>query len=261
MCNVSWLYYDIDLILSHSATTTEEAKITEHCCWPPSKVTSIDGTKNGFNALFTQTKSQKLLLSVASSNTQNKIHTQNKGNPTTSLTLNLVTTAIPVLPSVHQPKHNFEKWYLIAIGGATGGIVLTLVILSSLIVVVFKMKVKYSSKSMIKNAEHVEDDCTDAEMGLRPQLTGYCGASLSPRVLNSCLKGRLEVPFSALDLQDKLGKGAFGTVYTAKLQNLSYPHRQPKPCIVKILKGREVTWFFSLFLLVFPLYYFSMSIS
>ena len=188
-----------------------------------------------------QTKSQVLLSSVASPNIHSQSHIQSKGNCTAPLTVNLVTTATPVSPSVHQPTHNFEKWYVLAIGGATGGIVLTLIILSSLIVVVCKMsRMKYSSNSTIKHVEHGEGDCnTDTEMGLRPQQTGYCGASLSPRVLNSCLKGRLEVPFSALDLQDKLGMGTFGTVYKAELRNLSYPHRQPKPCVVKILKGRE----------------------
>ena len=245
----TWFHDNIIIpILSNSDTAVEETKITEHCCWPQSTVTGIDGTKNGFYALLMQTKSQILLSSVASPNTQSKIHTQSKGNPTTSLTVNLVTTATPVLPSVHQPNHNFENWYLIAMGGVIGGIFLALIILSALIVTVCKMskikdaKLKYSSSSTTNHAENVKDDrSTDAEMGLRPQLTGCCGASLSPRVLNSCLKGRLEVPFSALNLQDKLGMGVFGTVFKAELRNLSYPHRQPKPCVVKILKGREVT--------------------
>lgn len=191
-----------------------------------------------------------LLSSLASSTAQSQIGTQSSGNPTASLIFNFVTMATtpgPGSPSLHQPSHNFEKQYLIAIGGATSVIILTLIILSSLILVICKMnrvkdtKVKHSSNCTTKHAEHTQDDwSTDAEIGLRPQPMGYCGASMSPRVLNSCLKGRLEVPFSALDLQDTLGMGNFGTVYKAELRNLSYPHRQPKPCVVKILKGRQL---------------------
>ena len=93
------------------------------------------------------------------------------------------------------------------------------------------------------HTEHINDawsiSISKVEMGLTVIQTDSNTLPLPSRILGDCGDG-LEVPFSALDLQDMLGMGAFGAVYKAVLRNPYYPHRAPRKCAVKLLKGNIV---------------------
>ena len=147
------------------------------------------------------------------------------------------------LPSRPDLKNNEEHTL---IGSVIVSVVVILVALLTLISIYcrkYKRKWKGSNNNFngsAKDAEHIGEawnmGMSDLETGLFATLTGRGNPSFSPQVL-SAHGERLEVPFSALDLQDRLGNGTFGAIFKGALRNLAYPHRQPKPCVVKLLKS------------------------
>ena len=137
-------------------------------------------------------------------------------------------------------------------GGLIVGVVVTSVALLTLFLIFFrkrKLKRRISNKLMYsfngnrRDATEHTDEANwmgDPDTGLIiATLTSRSNPSLSEAQILSDHRGRPEVPFSALYLQEKLGNGTFGAIFKGALRNLSYPHRQPKPCVIKLLKSNQ----------------------
>ena len=147
---------------------------------------------------------------------------------------------------MHHGNHNLLT------GGVIIGVVFASVVLLTLVSIYFRRrkqkgrvsnKLTYSfNRSRKVASEHTDENNwkSDPETGLIiATLTSKSNPSLSESQTLLIHREKLEVPFSALDLQEKLGSGTFGDVdlFKGALRNLSYPHRQPKPCVIKLLKS------------------------
>ena len=135
-------------------------------------------------------------------------------------------------------------------GGVIVGAVFTIVVFLTLISIYFRRRKRrgrisnkpvYNFNGNRKYAiEHTDEAnwITDPETGLIiATLTSRSNPSLSEAQILLSHREKMEVPFSALDLNEKLGDGTFGEIFKGALRNLAYPHRQPKPCIIKLLKS------------------------
>ena len=141
-------------------------------------------------------------------------------------------------------KHN------VLTGGVIIGAVFTLVAFLTLISIYFRRRKRrgrisnkpvYNLNGNRKYAiEHTDEAnwITDPETGLIiATLTSRSNPSFSEAQILLNHREKIEVPFSALDLHEKLGNGTFGEIFKGALRNLAYPHRQPKPCIIKLLQS------------------------
>lgn len=218
-----------ELILNIS----EDDNNTVYCC----RATTMQGTQEASFTLVISpphqsvSPSQTLTISVTS----------------TTMEISVVSDDPPSRPKFKDMNHNN-----LLTGGVIIGVVFTLVALLTLVSIYFRKrkrrervsnKLIYSFNGSRKDATEHTDEANwmgDPETGLLiATLTSRSNPSLSAahdEVLFSH-RGRLEIPFSALDLQEKLGGGTFGETFKGTLRNLDYPHRQPKPCVIKLLKS------------------------
>ena len=152
------------------------------------------------------------------------------------------------LPSWTGFKDNMN--HNVLTGGVIVGAVFTLVVFLTLISIYFRRRKRrgrisnkpvYNLNGNRKYAiEHTDEAnwITDPETGLIiATLTSRSNPSLSEAQILLNHREKIEVPFSALDLHEKLGDGTFGEIFKGALRNLAYPHRQPKPCIIKLLQS------------------------
>ena len=153
------------------------------------------------------------------------------------------------LPSWTEFKDDMDHSVLTE--GVIIGAVFTSVVFLTLISIYFRRrkhrgrisnKLVYNFNGSRKYAiEHTDEGnwIRDPETGsIIATLTSRSNPSLSEsqiKFLNH--REKIEVPFSALDLYEKLGDGTFGEIFKGALRNLAYPHRQPKPCVIKLLKS------------------------
>lgn len=166
-----------------------------------------------------------------------------------SLTTSTCTTGPTVtVPSVAMDvdhlggNSGFTRQHIIIVGCVGGGLILFSLLLVTVCVFFGKRRREkngrfqrrtYRFSISAKRVENVEDDLTTSFGGTEDRGAGSLNASLSCQTA----KGKYEVPFTALEVGERIEMGAFVTVHKAVLRNLHYPHRPPLTCVVNLLKG------------------------
>lgn len=145
----------------------------------------------------------------------------------------------------HLPQSGFGNKYFILMGSVGSAAVLVIIVLILLSVTLCKLTRGKNNAELLDSFnrgticdETDVDDYRNAISSEEKTVSLHAGGHATPHVAID-IGGKHEVPFSSLDLQEKLGTGDFGTTYKAALRNLCYPHRQPKLCVVKLLKGEH----------------------
>ena len=220
---------------------SEDDNRTVYCC----RLTTMQDT---LETSFTLTIIQPQQQSVSPSSSQTLSTTIEA-----SVTMDISIVSADDPPSQTEHKYVNPINYNALTGGIIVGVVFISVVLLSLISVYLrrrKHRGKVSNKFMYnfnhgrqgasENTHEANNWKSDPETGLLiATLTSRSNPSLSEYQILLNHRETLEVPFSALDLQEKLRNGAFGDVdiYKGVLRNLDYHHRQPKPCVIKLLNG------------------------
>jgi hypothetical protein len=180
------------------------------------------------------------------------IVTQPLQPPSLSPTYDIIEASITTENSDDLPDLEFkdDMDHSILTGGVIIAMVFILVVFLTLISIYVRRrkhrrrvsnKLAYNFNGSRKYAIERTDEANwigDPETGLMiAALTSRSSPSHSESQVLFNHTEKLEVPFSALDLYEKLGDGTFGETFKGALRNLAYPHRQPKPCVIKLLKS------------------------
>lgn len=219
-----------------------------YCC----RTTSIEGNQEATFTLIVNPQHEPVSPSSA--------HKHTSATSEASDILDRVITTTVSVTSDDQPlRSEMKTENHILIGGAIVGIVFASVSLLTLVSVYYRKRTfremgssnkKMYSYSCSGNRKDAQLSREARSMRIDDPETGLIIASLTsrdnplfsmPALSLSNHENRLEVPFSALEFLDKLGNGIFGEVFKGTIRNLAYPHRQPKPCVIKLLKGNQVS--------------------